>query len=143
MSDPKSQAITLTPEQLKAMFVEMVKELRRAADPTPEQLAQKQTDLDARRSTAESQLQIMRNKQAEQSACSHMRRDGSSSCVYVFPQADGLSTGNFVICQQCQAMIHPEPRPTGPLAQETQSHIYDTRLFNIHYAKAQASATNF
>jgi len=143
MSDQKPQAIALTAEQLKDLMLSMAQELRKPADPTPEQLAQKQTDLDARRSTAESQLQIMRNKMAEQAACSHMRRDGSSSCVYVYPQADGLQTGNFVICQQCQAMIHPEPRPTGKLAQETQSHIYDTRLFNIHYAKAQASATNF
>ena len=138
----KEQAVTLTPSQLKEMFVEMAKELRRPADPTPEQEAQKQTDQDARRSTAEMQLQIIRNKRAEQEACTHMRRDGSSSCVYVYPQSSGV-TGNFVICQQCQAMIHPEPRPTGPLAQETQNHIYDTRLFNTHFAKAQASATNF
>jgi hypothetical protein len=142
MSDPKSQAITLTADQLKEMLVTMAAEIRRPADPTPEQAAQKLTDQEARRSTAEMQFQIMRNRQAEQSACSHTRRDGSSSCVYVYPQASG-ATGNFVICQQCQAMIHPEPRPTGALAQETQSHIYDTRLFNIHYAKAQASATNF
>lgn len=139
---PNEQAVTLTPSQLKEMFVEMAKELRRPADPTPEQLAQKQTDQDARRQTAESQLQIMRNKAAEQKACTHTRTNGTSTCVYIYPQANG-HTGNYVICQQCQAMIHAEPRPTGELAKETQSHIYDTNLFNIHFAKAQASATNF
>jgi len=142
MSEAKNQAVTLTAEQLKDLMLSMAAELRKPADPTPEQAAQKENDLRDRRSNAEMQLQIIRNRAAEQQACSHERRDGSSSCVYVYPQANG-QTGNFVICQQCQAMIHPEPRPTGPLAQETQNHIYDTRLFNTHFAKAQASATNF
>ena len=39
MAEPKEQAVTLTPTQLKEMFVEMAKELRRPADPTEEQLA--------------------------------------------------------------------------------------------------------
>lgn len=144
MSNQNEAAVTLTASQLKEMFVEMAKEIRRPADPTPEQLAQKENDRASRRSNAEGQLELLRQKRALQKACTHTRPgNGSSTCVYVYAQANQPNTGHYVICQQCQAMIHPEPRPTGPLGKDLENHIFDTGLFNIHYQKAMASATTF
>lgn len=141
MSEPK--AVTLTPDQLKDLLVSMAQELRKPADPTPEQLAQKQNDLEARKGIAQMQLEGIEAKKRLQAACAHTRAfNGSSTCVYIYPQSDGKS-GNYVICQQCQAIIHPGVRPEGPLGKDLENHIFDTQLFNIHYQKAMSSPTNF
>ena len=133
----QNQAVTLTAEQLKEMLVEMAKEIRKPADPTPEQLAAIESDKETRRQQAELVRNQMENKRIEQSLCSHRRpRDSSSTCVYV-------RDGNYLICQQCQGMIHPEPRPTGEAGKETAHHIYDTNLFNTHLQLSQASLTTF
>lgn len=141
--EKQNQAVSLTPEQLQDMLLTMAKELRRPADLTPEQLAQQQTDREQRAANAQMQAEKERRRRLEQAACTHCRRDGTSTCVYVYPDANYAHTGNFLICQQCQGMIHPEPRPTGPIAKEVENHIFDTNLFNLHYQKSMHSATNF
>jgi hypothetical protein len=51
--------------------------------------------------------------------------------------------GGYLICQQCQAIIHAGTRPEGDLGKETSNHIYDNRMFSEHFAETQAGATTF
>lgn len=44
----QNQAVTLTAEQLKDLMLTMAKELRKPADPTPEELAQAENDRKSR-----------------------------------------------------------------------------------------------
>lgn len=143
MSEKNQATITLTAEQLESMFVRMAQEIRRPADPTPEQLAQKENDRRDREANARGVLEEMEGRRRLQMACSHERINGGSTCVYVYGQQNNPAHGGYVICQQCQAIIHPGERPTGPNAADSASHFYDTALFNRHYQKAMAQATNF
>lgn len=133
----QNQAISLTADQLKDLMLTMAKELRKPADPTPEQLATIESEKASRRQQAELVKAKIDNDQLLQSLCSHVRPvNNSSTCVYV-------RDGNYMICQQCQAMIHPEPRPTGEAGKDTAHHIYNTSLFNIHRQLSQAGMSTF
>ena len=135
MSDPK-QAVTLTADQLKDLMLTMAKELRKPADPTPEQLAQKENDRLSREATARSQLEKMQRDQANRAACTHRRKDRTTSMVYEY-------MGGYLICQQCQAIVHAGARPEGDAGKETTNHFYDTRMFNEHFVETQAGMTTF
>jgi hypothetical protein len=102
--EKQSQAM---PAMSTDQFLELVKELRKPADPTPEQQAAIEQDKRDRQTQAELSLQIQDNRRAEQEACSHMRTGvwaGTTTAVYV-------QNGNFLICQQCQKIIRPENEP--------------------------------
>jgi hypothetical protein len=135
MSDQK-QAVTLTPDQLQQLLVNMAKEIRRPADPTPQQLAEIEDARKSREENARLQLAKLNNQMAVQSACTHRRKDRTTTCVYEY-------MGSYLICQQCQAIIHAGSRPAGNLGKETSNHLYDTRMFNEHFQETQAGATTF
>lgn len=130
-------------EQNRIQMEKLAETLRKPLDPTPEQLAEKESNDSMRRATAESELQRIASRKREQAACSHLRRDGTSSCVFIYGDPSQPNQGNYVICQQCNGKIRPEPRPTGLLAREWENDIFDTNLFNIHFVKSQASMTTF
>jgi hypothetical protein len=139
LSDPKATPtpapagnVGLSPEQL----LWLVQEMRRPPDPTPEKLAELESDKAMRAETAKLQLAKVKQVQDTQAACVHRRKDRSTHCVYEY-------SGQYLICQGCQAIIKPEPRPTGPEAKETSHHIYNTRMFNEHFTESQAGATTF
>lgn len=133
MSNPKESGINLSPEQLKELMVAMAAELRKPADPTEQEQAQIQNDLQMRRERGETELQKIANKRAIQSICQHTRPvDGTTHCVHIYG-TNNLT--DYMICQGCGAQIHAEPRPAAgsPLAKELEHHIFDTRMFNQHY----------
>lgn len=132
----QNQAVTLTAEQLKDLMLTMAKELRKPADPTPEELAQAENDRKSRESTAKLQLEKLEREQANRMACTHRRKDRTTSMVYEY-------MGGYLICQQCQAIVHPGVRPGGDAGKETANHFYDTRLFNEHFVETQAGMTTF
>jgi hypothetical protein len=143
MSDPKSQVVTL--DVLQAMLAAqakenrealafVVQELRKPTEPTEAEKATIAQDIQMRKDRGQTELNRIANKKAEQANCLHMRRDGSSTCVHIF----GSNTLNdYMICQQCQGMIHREPAPTGPVAKEFENgHIFNTRLYQEHFLKS-------
>jgi hypothetical protein len=128
MSDQKPQAITLTAEQLKEMLVTMATELRRPADPTPQQAAEIENDKRMREDRAAIELEKIAKRKLEQSMCDHSREDGTGACVPVYNNQNGI---DFLACQACQAIIHAGERPTkGDAAKDTENHIFDTQIFN-------------
>lgn len=129
-------SVTLTADQLQQMFITMAREIRKPADPTPQELAQIESDKAMREETARLQRAKVDKVAADQAACVHRRKDRSTHCVYEY-------SGQYLICQGCQGIIKPEPRPTGDAAKETSHHIYNTRMFNEHFTESQAGATTF
>jgi hypothetical protein len=128
MSDQKSQAITLTADQLKEMLVTMAAEIRRPADPTPQQAAEIENNRRMREDRAQIELQKIAHRRLEQSMCDHSREDGSGACVPVYNNQNGI---DFLACQSCQAIIHAGERPTtGDAAKDTENHIFDTQIYN-------------
>jgi hypothetical protein len=123
-------------EQNREAMKELAKALRAPADLTPQQLAQAESDRQMREDTARLQRAKVEKTAADQKSCVHRRKDRSTHCVYEY-------AGQYLICQGCQGIIHPEPRPTGEAAKETSHHIYDTRMFNEHFTESQAGATTF
>jgi RNA polymerase-binding transcription factor DksA len=128
--------VSLTAEQLKEMLVTMAQEIRKPAELTPKQLAEEAQAKADRESTAKLQLIKLENQINLQHACTHRRKDRTTSCVYEY-------MGAYLICQQCQAIIHHGARPAGDLGKETSNHIFDTRMFNEHFQETQAGATTF
>jgi rRNA-processing protein FCF1 len=94
-------SVSFTAEQLQEMLRTVLQEARKPADPTPAQIAELEAAQTARKQQAELVLAEAARKKAEQEACIHLRRDGTSTGVYV-------ENGNYIICQQCQAIIRPE-----------------------------------
>lgn len=118
--EKEKAAVAITADELKSILSTVIAEARKPPEPTEEEKAVMASEKAMRKQTAEQSLAAMENKRREQAACIHMRRDGSSTAVYVH-------NGNFFICQQCQAVIHPGVRPEG--SDDTMG-IYDTQLFN-------------
>lgn len=115
---PVTPTLSLTPEQL----MEMIREMRKPSDKTPEQLA-KEAD-DKQRRADQAQLVHIRNENRvrEQNMCPHLRReDGSARTVYV-------QNGNFIICQECQKIMRPET---------------DLQEFNRFFILSNATRTTF
>ena len=142
MSEPNKQALTLTAEQLREMFVTFAQELRKPPEPTEAEAAQIESDKQMRRETALLQKQRMENKRFEQAACLHTRpQNNTSTCVNV-RDIESMTGVPTLICQMCQGFIHPEPRPSNPvLAKEWEGHIFDTQLFNRHFLLTQTQTT--
>lgn len=115
MSKPETTAVqAMAPETvalLKEMLVTVLQEARKPADPTPEEAAAKEQDKALRKQTALLALNNQLAKEAEQEACIHQRRYGTTTAVYI-------QNGNYMICQQCQKKIYPDK---------------ETALFNKHF----------
>lgn len=113
------QKISMTAEQFESMMSRLLKEARKAPEPTEEELAKIEQDRQSRKEQAQLSLAVMENKRRERMACIHRRKDGTNASVYV-------PNGHFMICQMCQAVIRPGTAPAGDLGVD----IYDTQLFN-------------
>jgi hypothetical protein len=113
-------------ESMKDMLVAVLAEARKPADPTPEQVAQRAQDLQMRKEQGQLVLQTLANKRREQEDCIHMRRDNTTTAVYI-------ASGNYCICQQCQAIVRPGVAPEGYSGQD----FYDTQLFNRLWTLSQ------
>lgn len=124
MSDPKQAAM---PQMSTEQFMELVKELRRAPDPTPQQLAEIEQTRRMREDRARIELEKQERQKLERSMCDHSREDGTGACVPVYNNQGGI---DFLACQQCQAIIHFGERPTGDRGKDTEHHIFDTAIFN-------------
>ena len=135
------QEAGLTPSQLKAILgafaeqnreamKELATELRRPADPTPEEKAQAEQDLKMRRDTALLEKAKAENRRWLQTeGCDHSREDGTCAAVHV--QNMGLIT-----CQRCNALIYPEGYPG------VEYGIYNTALFNSLFRRLQSKITS-
>jgi hypothetical protein len=111
---------------MKDMLVAVLQEARKPADPTPQQIAQLEQDQAMRKEQGALVLLTLANKRREQEACIHMRRDNTTTAVYI-------AGGNYIICQHCQAKIRPGVAPAGDDGQD----FYDTPLFNRLWTLSQ------
>jgi hypothetical protein len=114
----EEKTLTLTASQLQQMLVEMAKEIRRPADPTPKELKELENDAKMRRDQAELVRQQMANRAWQKKTCSHTRTNGTTCAVFV-------GSLGVMICQHCQALIYPSDAP-----KYVEDGIYDTGLFN-------------
>lgn len=131
MSDQK-QTATVPVDLLK----ELIAAIKAPPAPTPQQLAEQEQAKRDRASTAQLQLDRLNREQANRMACTHRRKDRTTTMVYEY-------MGGYLICQQCQAIVHAGERPTGEAGKETANHFYDTRMFNEHFVETQAGMTTF
>lgn len=129
-----SEGMSLTSKQLQeliaAAVTAAVSEAKKPAPPTETQLAEIEQANEMRLQQRDLVLQEQANRKATQLACSHMRRDNTCSGVYV-------ENGNYVICQQCQAIIRPGVAPT---KDDDGRSIYDTQLFNRMFQLSNSPA---
>jgi hypothetical protein len=95
----------MDPEMVKelvtAAVAAAVAESRKPLPLTEQQEAAKLQDMEMRRQQADLIKADEDRKLREQEACSHVRRDGTTTGVYV-------QDGNYILCQQCQKVIRPE-----------------------------------
>lgn len=125
-------------EQNRLSMLELAKALRAPADLTESEQAVKEQELAMRKERGKIELQRIQGREIEQENCIHIRKDGTSTCVHI--HGDN-SLNDFMICQQCQGMIHAGAPPTGALAKEFEhGHIFNTRLFNEHLIKSQVTS---
>jgi arginyl-tRNA synthetase len=116
----------LTAEQLKDIISTVIAESRKPLPPTEEQLAELASNQAMRLQQRDLVLIKEQNKRTAQRLCSHMRRNGTTTGVYV-------ANGNYIICQQEQCIIRPGVAPAG----DPGNDIYDTHLFNTLFQLAQ------
>lgn len=116
--DQLKEILTLNNTQQMENMKMLVTELRKPADPTPEQLAQKEADKKMREDRAALELEIQAGRDRERRLCSHRHPNGQS-CV---TPIDNLGC---VICVHCQAMIKPAK---GPFDEEGR-FIYDETMY--------------
>jgi len=116
----------------KSMEAVMLSVLEHARKPvlTEQQVREMEARQEERKENAEKERQRMENLRRVRRACNHMRRDGSCRAVFVKgcgdPNlADGTGSGNFFICQACQAIVRPGVAPEG----YTGMDIFDNVLF--------------
>lgn len=108
--------ITFTADQLTAML----RELRKPAEPTEDEKARKQGEIDRRRDLAQLEHTKNDNRKMDQEMCPHTRfEDGSSRMVYI-------PNGNYLICQYCQFILRPEE---------------DVKTFNLHFGRQMQKTT--
>jgi hypothetical protein len=88
-------------DQLQQILATVIAEVRKPAELTEEQKAAKEQDKEMRAQQALLALEIQRNRERDQAACLHQRRDGTTPAVYV-------ANGNYMLCQHCQKIIRPE-----------------------------------
>lgn len=87
----------------KSDLLELLTEVRKPVKTEEEIRAEKEKQAD--RAILADTLRLKEaNKKAAQEACSHMRRDGSTTAVYV-TNLQGM------YCQACQLMIYPNEKP--------------------------------
>ncbi len=136
MSDPKNPQAGLTQEQL----LEIIKAIKAPPEPTERQKAEEKQAAESRRQRGQIELNKIAEQKLIQSICDHTRENGSTRTVHVYG-TDNLT--DYMICQECRAFIHAEPRPAEghPLAKDFENHIFDTRLFNRHYKLGQRATT--
>ena len=119
MSD---KSINLTTEQLREILVDMAREIRKPADPTPQEAAQFESEQRMRAENAKLIAEEHKRKRwMQEHGCAHQRANGSTTCVHV-------ANLGVLICQHCQALIYPEGAKGVP------EGIYDTALFNKHFS---------
>jgi hypothetical protein len=124
--------VKFTPSMFKDMLVEVIKEARKPVVTEKELRDQEQLQQE-RLANAANVKQERQNRINLQKTCSHMRRDGSCRAVYI--KGSGADSGNFMICQYCQAKVHPFERP----ANSTSDDIFDPALFNKLFQAAGAA----
>lgn len=111
---------------MKDMLVAVLQEARKPADPTEAQLAEIAQAQQMRKEQGELVRLTIANRRREQEACIHMRRDNTTTGVYI-------AGGNYIICQHCQGIIRPGVAPEGYSGQD----FYDTQLFNKLWTLSQ------
>jgi hypothetical protein len=123
MSDTKQQSggMNITAEQL----MEILKEVRKPADPTPLELRKLEQQQEARKQMGLKQRDIEENNRRIRRFCSHIRRDGTARVVHVKGH-HFVGDPGYLICQKCRAIIKPGTAPKN----NYQDHFYDTELFN-------------
>lgn len=119
MSEEKQAVISMTADDFaKSMESVMLSVLEAARKPvlTEQQKAEIEARQEERKENAEKERVRRDNLKRVRRACTHHRRDGSCRAVYVKgcgdpTLPDGTGSGNFFICQACQAIIRPGVEP--------------------------------
>ena len=126
-------------KMMQSVMLSVIEEARRPVltDAQKREIEDRQQE---RKENAEKERQRQQRVKAVRRACTHHRRDGSCRAVYVKgcgdgPLPDGTGSGNFFICQACQAIIRPgvEPENYGGL------DIFDDALFTRLWQEAGQS----
>jgi hypothetical protein len=86
-------------------LLEILKEVKRPVKTDEQIRAEEQAKRDAE-ALAESMREVERQKKADQDACLHARRNGSTPAVYV---SDPL--GGYFLCQHCRKIVRPNEEP--------------------------------
>lgn len=94
-----SESAQISTKDLKELITELRKPVK-----TEEEIERQRQAKEDRAQLAEMLKATEANKKAVQEACSHIRRDGSTTAVYI-------QNGSFLFCQVCALVIRPEERP--------------------------------
>lgn len=127
------EAVSLTVDQLKELLTEMRKPVL-----TEEDIRRIETKKQEAADGAENERQRRETARANIRNCGHMKDfpwNNQPAAVYIKPVAgtdpcakDPLS-GNFFLCQHCQARIHPG-QPVEGFGYDSVRDIFDTDEFN-------------
>lgn len=129
VSEPQ---IVITPSTFKDMMLEVLKEARKPVV-TEKELREQAQLQDERVQNSANVKQERLNRIHLRKTCSHMRRDGTCRAVYI--KGSGPDSGNFMICQYCQAKVHPSAAPKNYDGED----IFDGALFNKLFQAAGAA----
>lgn len=116
----------------KSMESVMLSVLEAARKPvlTEQQMEEIKARQEERKENADKERQRRANLMRMRRNCTHHRRDGSCRAVYVKgcgdpTLPDGTGSGNFFICQACQAIVRPGVAPENYGGMD----IFDNDLF--------------
>lgn len=132
----KAPAVSLTAEDLKAMFKEIaasnredliavLAEVRKPKDPTPAERAAQAQDEAMRKERANLEATKKEGFRIAREQCPHRQQNGTAAVARV----DGISpyaNTDFLICVKCQAKIKPA---AGPFDEIEGDYIYDKQLY--------------
>jgi hypothetical protein len=128
--------MSLTADQLQSLITAAVTaavaESKKPAPLTEQQQAEILQANNMRLEQRDLVLQGEANKAALRRACSHFRSAAPYGTTAVYVQ-----NGNYLICQQCQAVV----RPGVEEKYKDSVSIYDTELFNKLFQAAGSGAT--
>lgn len=132
----KEKGISIGAQELKDLLTAVVQEAKKPAPPTEAELKRQEEEQEQRQLAGEQQRDMIAQKKANQSVCSHTRPSalgGGTRTIFI---QDDL--GGYMLCQKCHIRVRPA------LSEDVRKRdavdiVYDTRLFNELFQAAQPS----
>ena len=138
MSEAKA-SVALTAEQLKDVLATVLEEARKPVM-TEEDRKRIEAAQEARREGAELEVQRRTNAKRNIELCGHMKAFpwNQQTCAVYIKGCGDPGSGNFFLCQHCQARIHPG-QPIPGFAYDSVRDVFDTDEFNRLWRVSQVS----